>query len=60
MKATVGILSDIRGTILDIEGSAFREGDVVTFLDVHETCNAWHQFDLSGIPDDVANVTTAC
>ncbi len=40
---SVGTLSDIRGTILDVEGSAFREGDVVTFLDVHETCNACYQ-----------------
>ena len=40
---SVGVLADIRGTIRDIEGEAFREGDVVTFLDVHETCNACYQ-----------------
>ena len=40
---SVGVLSDIRGTVRDIEGVAFREGDVVTFLDVHETCNSCYQ-----------------
>jgi L-iditol 2-dehydrogenase len=40
---SVGRLTDIRGTIRDIEGVPFREGDVVTFLDVHETCNACYQ-----------------
>ena len=28
---------------LDIDGEAFREGDVVTYLDVHETCNHCYQ-----------------
>jgi D-arabinose 1-dehydrogenase-like Zn-dependent alcohol dehydrogenase len=35
---SVGHLSEIRGTITDIHGEPFREGDLVTFLDVHETC----------------------
>lgn len=40
---SVGHLTSIRGTLLDIEGRAFREGDRVTFLDVHRTCNAcWY------------------
>ena len=40
---SVGRLSKIRGRICDVEGRAFREGDRVTFLDVHRTCNAcWH------------------
>src|SRR5215831_9882647 len=40
---SVGRLSKIRGQIFDIEGRAFREGDRVTFLDVHRTCNAcWY------------------
>ena len=40
---SVGHLSKIRGTIRDVEGRAFREGDRVTFLDVHRTCNAcWY------------------
>jgi len=40
---SVGVLIDIRGTVRDVEGGAFREGDVVTFLDVHETCNSCYQ-----------------
>src|SRR5215468_11783917 len=40
---SVGRLSKIRGQMFDIEGRAFREGDTVTFLDVHRTCNAcWY------------------
>jgi L-iditol 2-dehydrogenase len=39
----VGRLSEIRGTIRDVDGRPFQEGDVVTFLDVHETCNACYQ-----------------
>lgn len=40
---TVGRLQKIRGELLDIEGKQFNEGDLVTFLDVHRTCNAcWY------------------
>jgi L-iditol 2-dehydrogenase len=40
---SVGRLNKIRGEVFDIEGRAFREGDRVTFLDVHRTCNAcWY------------------
>lgn len=35
---SVGHLDRIRGTVRDIDGNTFREGDLVTFLDVHETC----------------------
>ena len=35
---SVGALEAIHGTLRDIDGVPFREGDVVTFLDVHETC----------------------
>jgi len=40
---SVGRLGKIRGRMLDVEGRAFREGDRVTFLDVHRTCNACWQ-----------------
>jgi threonine dehydrogenase-like Zn-dependent dehydrogenase len=40
---SVGRISALRGRILDVEGTAFAEGDLVTFLDVHETCNACYQ-----------------
>ena len=40
---SVGRLKEIRGQLLDVEGNAFHEGDRVTFLDVHRTCNAcWY------------------
>ncbi len=35
---SVGVLAEIRGPLLDIDGEPFREGDTVTFLDVHGTC----------------------
>lgn len=37
---SVGAITDLRGPVTDVEGRRFREGDVVTFLDVHETCGA--------------------
>lgn len=40
---TVGRLEKIRGELSDVYGQPFREGDRVTFLDVHRTCNAcWY------------------
>src|SRR5437868_2949381 len=50
---SAGRLSKIRGNVFDVEGRAFREGDRVTFLDVHRTCNAcWYCL--------VAKATTRC
>ena len=40
---SVGIVEASGGNVLDIHGDAIREGDVVTFLDVHETCNNCYQ-----------------
>jgi L-iditol 2-dehydrogenase len=34
-----GVLERIRGTLLDIDGRVFGEGDRATFLDVHGTCH---------------------
>lgn len=40
---SVGRLQKIRGEMLDVNGKRFSEGDRVTFLDVHRTCNAcWY------------------
>ena len=36
----VAALRNGNGGVRDVEGERIREGDVVTFLDVHETCNA--------------------
>src|SRR5438552_2950843 len=50
---SVGRLARIRGSLFDVEGRAFREGDRVTFLDVHRTCNScWYCL--------VAKATTRC
>ena len=50
---SVGTLEKIRGDLLDVDGRAFGEGDRVTFLDVHGTCNAcWYCV--------VAKATTRC
>ena len=50
---SVGRLSKIRGSVRDINGAEFREGDRVTFLDVHRTCNScWYCL--------VAKATTRC
>jgi threonine dehydrogenase-like Zn-dependent dehydrogenase len=50
---SVGRLNRIRGHLLDVEGKALREGDRITFLDVHRTCNAcWYCL--------VAKATTRC
>ena len=40
---SIGHLAEIRGTINDINGQPFQEGDLVTFLDVHETCGRCYE-----------------
>ena len=40
---SIGHLAAIRGTVRDIEGVPFKEGDLVTFLDVHETCGRCYE-----------------
>ena len=50
---SAGVLAKVRGKFLDIDGKPFAEGDRVTFLDVHKTCNrCWHCL--------VAKATTRC
>lgn len=50
---SIGRLSKIRGDLRDAEGRRFNEGDRVTFLDVHRTCNScWYCL--------VAKTTTRC
>jgi threonine dehydrogenase-like Zn-dependent dehydrogenase len=50
---SVGVLGAVRGRVADVEGRPLREGDRVTFLDVHGTCNAcWTCL--------VAKATTRC
>ncbi len=50
---SAGIVDKLRGTVRDVDGHAIREGDRITFLDVHRTCNAcWYCL--------VAKATTRC
>ncbi|MEW6524240.1 MAG: zinc-binding dehydrogenase [Bacillota bacterium] len=35
---TVGRVEQVAGTVSDVSGEPIKTGDVVTFLDVHETC----------------------
>src|SRR6187551_4006073 len=37
---SVGAVAKLRGSVRTVNGEALREGDVVTFLDVNETCNS--------------------
>ncbi len=40
---SVGVVDKARGDLKDIDGQPIKEGDTVTFLDVHETCNnCWY------------------
>jgi L-iditol 2-dehydrogenase len=40
---SIGEIMEMNGPLTDAEGAPFRRGDLVTFLDVHETCNAcWY------------------
>lgn len=40
---SVGRLAAVRGEIRSVDDTVFREGDLVTFLDVHGTCGeCWH------------------
>lgn len=40
---SVGAIAALRGAIHDVHGEPFREGDLVTFLDVHETCGKCYE-----------------
>ena len=49
----VGTIDSMDGEVTDALGQPLDDGDLVTFLDVHETCNAcWHCL--------VAKTTTRC
>jgi threonine dehydrogenase-like Zn-dependent dehydrogenase len=40
---SVGVLSELPTPVADVNGEAFREGDMVTFLDVHGTCGRCYE-----------------
>ena len=40
---STGVIEELKGDVRDIDGKILQEGDPVTFLDVHETCNScWY------------------
>ena len=39
---SVGVIAALPKPLVDVNGEPFKEGDVVTFLDVHETCGSCH------------------
>src|SRR5712664_634596 len=47
---SVGTVAKTRGTIKTVEGDYIKEGDVVTFLDVHETCYNCYYCLVAGQP----------
>ena len=48
---SVGTVAQTRGRITTVSGDAVKEGDVVTFLDVHETCNHCYHCLVAGQPN---------
>ena len=48
---SVGVVAKSRGSLRTVDGDAIKEGDVVTFLDVHETCNNCYHCLVAGQPN---------
>ena len=48
---SVGVVAEKRGELTDVSGGTIREGDVVTFLDVHEVCNHCYHCLVAGQPN---------
>src|SRR5438128_9979452 len=48
---SVGTVAEARGALRDVSGRPIKEGDVVTFLDVHETCNHCYQCLVANQPN---------
>src|SRR5688572_26610457 len=48
---SVGVVADMNGPLTTVNGERLSEGDVVTFLDVHETCNHCYHCLVAGQPN---------
>lgn len=48
---SVGRVAEVGGTVATVDGRAVAPGDVVTFLDVHETCHACRACLVDGAPN---------
>src|SRR5437764_12301305 len=47
----VGVVAKARGSLTNINKEPIKEGDVVTFLDVHETCHDCYYCLVAGQPN---------
>ena len=47
---SIGVIAKMRGPINTVHGVPLKEGDTVTFLDVHETCGACYHCLVSAQP----------
>lgn len=48
---SIGVVAKLRGSLETVNGDPIREGDVVTFLDVHETCGSCYHCLVAGQPN---------
>ena len=48
---SVGVVAETRGALSAVTGDPIREGDVVTFLDVHGACNHCYHCVVAGQPN---------
>ena len=48
---SVGTVAKVRGSLRTVEGEPVKEGDVATFLDVHETCGSCYHCLVAGQPN---------
>lgn len=48
---SVGVVADMNGPLTTVNGERLSEGDIVTFLDVHETCNHCYHCLVAGQPN---------
>ena len=48
---SVGVVAQARGVLRNVHGERIKEGDVVTFLDVHEICNNCYHCLVAGQPN---------
>ena len=48
---SIGTVAKSRGALRSVSGEVIRDGDVVTFLDVHETCNHCYHCLVAGQPN---------
>lgn len=48
---SVGVVAKMRGPLTTVSGDDIREGDLVTFLDVHDVCNNCYQCLVANQPN---------